>query len=188
MEKIDLVIKPIKNIKIDFQDQIVLVQPYIDSASKVALISEYINNLYEDNGDDWSSRYVIAELVLITHIIDICTNINVDKSFSVDNLIDSGLWEEISSRIKNYYLFRDDLHNALKLYEFEYNANKMLGSVFENLLGKLELILSKVGSMDAKDLQSSIVEFSKQMKDLNNQIPGIISKKPATRKKKEIIN
>ena len=188
IEKINIKMEKENWVKIPFGDGVVLVNPYISLPSKVVLLKNYVDALF-----DFASivdNYINAEYGLIVGIIDLCSNISIgdkDKPLDLDGLISSGLWDEIVSHIKNYDDFRRYIREVVEIKRDQAYIEKSVGGVFEQLFLKVGEFLNKVNSLDIseKTVQETVSKLQTVVGDLNAtlrpaELPTI--EKPARKK------
>jgi len=188
IEKINIKMEKENWVKIPFGDGVVLVNPYISLPSKVVLLKNYVDSLFDFS--TIAERYINAEYGLIVGLIDLCTNINIgdkDKPIDLDGLISSGLWNEIVSHIKNYDDFRRYIREVVDMKREELALEKSVSGVFEQLFLKVGEFLNKVNSLDIseKTVQETVSKLQTVVGDLNATLrPAELptSEKPARKK------
>ncbi len=159
LKKIDISFPVLENIEFTFKKNNVIVKPYLDINDKVALISEYLDNLYGDLSSDLATKYLVAEYALIAQIIDRNTNIEIEKLL-IDEVISNGLWFEIKSKIKNYEEFRFELMTVLELHRNQLKLEKSIGTMLENISNKLMEVLNQFSTMDVESLKKVADQFA----------------------------
>lgn len=156
-----------------FQEKSITVIPYIDYATMVqiavAFTSEYFYPALDNTVKGLSEWDLVgAEYVLVTRIVNECTNISVfDDNGKInmkkfDNIFRSGLWDEIRKRIKNYAEFRSMLYKIVDDIKEQMLSKKSVGSVIDNFSKTLQKSFSQEA---LKSLTESAEKLSETVKD-----------------------
>lgn len=144
MGKIKLDLHPVKNKSVKIEDINVNVVPYISTKDKYALISEYVDHII--NGTDFATDYVVANGVLILGVL--ATNTNIDPEVSLDDIINSGVWDRIKAEIVNYPELKLEVDTAIrysiemKKIEVDYNG------ALNTILSKASAFLDEISKVD----------------------------------------
>lgn len=157
-----------------FKKQTITVFPYLKVGDKSTLIAEYLSALYSDPSTDLEIRYLIAEYAVMMRLIDTVTNIDIDN-LDPDVVVHSGLYKEITSRIANYSEFRYELEEVCKIRQEEIAIKNSIGAVLQNLVDKLNKTLENASQMDAESIRQAGKEFTDNLKQLNENVPGILT-------------
>ena len=187
MDKKNIEIKATKPIKIDFQDQEILISPYMLFDTKNTLMKDYIESFF--SGNNTAKKYLESEYVLALGIIDLQTNINIE-GLSLNDVIDSGLWEIVKSNIANYKDFKLEINEVVKLIREDVSIEKSIGNKFDKLSDGITNFLNKISEVDlSKEGISKLLDAIEEQKNEYNKIvdPSKVVEKPKTRKKKEIL-
>lgn len=173
-------------IVVNFNGVEILVNPYITLDDKIKLIKIYLDS-YFSSGEFYLS-YLSAEYSIVLAIMDLCTNIDI-TGIKVDEIINSGLWDEIIPNITNYWEFKEDLGSVIKAMREDIVAQKSVGSVIENASNKISMIIDKMMEIDiSQDGINKLIEKIGETKINDKFIPlsdePVVEKK--TRKKKVV--
>jgi hypothetical protein len=178
MEKINVELKSKPEESFVFEGQMILVKPYVDIVGKNILIENYINSL--SNTEDEIRGYIEAEYGMILGLLDLCTNVDI-KGLEIDKIIDSGLWEQVRSKIVNYDELQKDIVNVKKVISENKSTSKMLSG----LISKVSVFIDGLSKMDLSEegIKSLVSQLQSESKVLDNIIPVIGGKKTITSKK-----
>jgi hypothetical protein len=191
MEKFTYDIHPAKMVKLDFMDQTILIDPFINVENKELLISRYFDRL--SNKDmDTISNYLVAEYALIGGLMELNTSVIIEN-IDVDDFVRSGLWDKVKNSIVNYDDFRKDIELVMNYTSLKNSTGYIMSEVIEqlkSLVGKVsEMDLSKEGVaklMEALDVEKNeinkIIDPSK-VKELEVKV----AEPKKSRKKTEIL-
>jgi hypothetical protein len=164
-EKVFIKIAPTKELLITFEKQDIYVYPYISLANETKIISDYCSSLFKEGG--FLGNYIEAEYSMVLSVLDLCTNIKlVDEdnvTIDLDDILASGLWEEIKKKIDNFDKMRNHADNVVRNIVRENDLKKSLGAVVDGLSVKLFDLLDKLSNMDfseagIKELVSNLKE------------------------------
>jgi hypothetical protein len=187
-EKLNIEFLPIKNKNFLFGDQLITIRPYLTLNDRAAICLEYMQNINGEPimlSEQLAKRYLVAESALVLQIVDIVTNIEIEKLDS-DLLIASGLWDDIKDKITNYWELQHDIDKILELQQAQDAIEKSVGQVIDNIATRLIQAIDKLSELDAESLKQSAEQFTKSLDELNTKIPGIAGT-PAPRKQSKKI-
>jgi len=178
-EKVKIKLPQIEKVKVKFtgaEDQTYnfLLSPYLTIFQKSQIMQTYLECLFGDGEEGLSTRYIAAEHVLMSDVIEQLTNIDVE-SLDFKLVQSSGLWGEIVSRIPDYQAFRNELAEVLKIYQYQEKLNKSVGSVVDSLAVRIVEFMDKIQDLDVDKLQNISQEFTSKLDELNKVVPGIVS-------------
>ena len=131
MSKIDINLSEIKIKKIDFQDNIIEINPYINLENVYTLLNNYVTVLNNPEYDE-TRKYVEASYGIKLGIIDLQTNINVEN-LDIDKILSSGLFELVINNITNYFELREDIAEIVD----RVNNSKSVSLAFVKLTDKV---------------------------------------------------
>jgi hypothetical protein len=180
MEKNTITITKPKNVKFDFQDQQIVLQPYISLVEMTGLINTYIETLFQN--DEYVSNHQSAEWGLILKLTNDLTNLRIieaDTNVNLEDLMDAGLWQEIENRIINHWELRRSIDDAVANILEQKRLDKSLGSVVEGISNKLFLFLEKISAMDISQegLTKLVSEFKTEATNFAEKYGGPEPKK-----------
>ena len=162
-DKIKLSDRKEENLKFIYEDEILVVQPYIsaldiDTANDIC-IAEFLREIE----DTELTRYDIFPNVKIAydlHVIHSCTNLDYESTFGVyDSLVSSGLVELITRNIVNYESTWNIILEGIKL------RNTFIG---------LNLIENRIP--DPKEFDKNMKDFSKMLTKIEKENPSLLKK------------
>lgn len=166
-----------------FQNQELLITPYISNELKAIIIPLYIQNLYT-NDNNIALNMVVSEntiaIQIIRKVVQFSDGSNIDLGFldgegeEIDNLnakivsdiFDSGFWDFVKSNLSNYDEFREELEYAIAFTQKEKYSYKTLFKYIVELINK-ELSLEKIQKLKE--------EFDSQKNQLGEIFPTIKS-------------
>jgi hypothetical protein len=185
MDKVEFAIESRKEMEVGFGDKKIMVLPYIPQSSKLNLAQQYIEFMF--GNPDMTSGYYQAEWAIIVGLLTDCTNINVTEN-NIDNIISSGLWDAIKSKIENYQEFRNDLRLVAKNKADQIALDKSFGQALDKISNKVIEFLDNIGKVDlsADGIKKLTDQLSSSIKEVEDKFPGATTheaRKP--RKKKE---
>lgn len=132
-------------------DYNISVKKYMSLAEQQVLISDYCSTII-DSSIPTHMRYMQASLALMLGVLDIMTDINIgdgdNYSFSIDGLMASGLYDEITGQINNFDMFLQMLEDSVALTLENHFMNRSLGYKFDSLIGKITATLDNINSMN----------------------------------------
>ena len=173
MDKIKISLSSAEWTKLVFQEQEIMVTPYISSMNRNVLSKVYIETLYSNEYTP-DEGFFYAENSLILGILEYCTNINIftlspddDEIMDLDKIISSGLWDAIKSQIKNYDVLYDNILNMVNRIDKAKGLEKSLGSVMEFFIQKLEGALGKLSDLDTDKLGNLLDKFKEESTNLD---------------------
>lgn len=171
MEKIDLKFADSeeKEITILYGDDIVKVSTFISLNLQSVFIQEYCNTLL-DITVPRENRVVNAELQLKMQIVDFQTNIALSEDFSLNGLLQSGVYHKIIEGIDNYDDFRALLDESVKFVLGDYSVEKSIGGGIDVLIQKLTKALDVISDIDFSkeglaELTGAILKTQKDFDD-----------------------
>jgi len=183
MEKIKVDFPEKEVVKFYFGKNEILVNKYLSLDVKYLLINNFAESLilskYNDNM--FWEKYVSAKYELILGIVDKCTNVDISQDDIIENLISTGLWDRISSNIKNLSEFQCELDEILDysftLREIESNSMSKIGE-------KISEFINKVSEIDfsSEAVKQLIEELNKGRNTLSEIYPTIKEKKITKRR------
>lgn len=166
-------------VKIEYNKQDILVNPYISLSIKTELLRNYIDNYFKN--EDILTNYIGSEYGLVLQIVDLCTSISIADEkgqiiIGIDDLIGSGLWEKITKSILNYESFRNDLSFVVEKIRKQVALDKSIGYTFDKIANRLFEVLNKFMEMDLSEqgisdlvnkLKSETVEYAEKFGNIN---------------------
>lgn len=173
MDKVKLVLTSAEYKDVIFKKLEFKVMPFISLATKTEMLNDYIGTLFKEG--DPKDNYIQAEYTLILEVVDKLSNIEVidleNKVLSVDDIISSGLWEFLQSKIEGYDSFRWELDAIIELKQKQLALEKSVGSVVEGLSLKLMLFLDKLQDLDISEsgITKLVGELRSDLTKLNDQ-------------------
>lgn len=183
MEKLDFTIAKKEITSFLFQANKIEILPYIPQEVKYNVAKNYINFMLSDE-DNLVQAYYSAEWSIIMGILEGCTNIKATPE-NFDSIIDSGLWEEVKSRLVNYNEFMQDLQAIYANVADKITLEKSLGNTFDKLANKVAEFFDKISEIDlSKESIGKLVEALRvQTTEFEEKFPTAVAK--PTRKKRE---
>ena len=166
MDKIQLKFKPIEWVEIMSEDNPnIKVNPYISLENKMILFKNYTSSYFDTN--DFVDNYINAYYGLMLGIVDLCTNISVEK-LDMNDFISSGMWVKIKSKIVNYQEVQSDLYSLIKLYSEQRVVEQSMGSAFDRFS---ESILGFIQNIDLSPggVQKIVDQFQEVSKDFDEK-------------------
>jgi len=166
MEKIQLNFKPVEWVEIMNEgNPNIKVNPYISLENKMILFKNYTSSYFATS--DFVDNYINAYYGLMLGVIDLCTNISVEK-LDMNDFISSGMWTQIKSKIANYQDVQSDLYNIIKLYSEQRVVEKSMGSAFDRLS---ESILGFIQGIDLtpEGIEKIVGQFKETSKDFDDK-------------------
>ena len=195
MEKEKIVLEKSEVVIFDFDGKKIKVQPYITMAQKVILIQSYIQSYFDEG--DFVENYIIAENGNVLGILDLCTNIDID-GLSFDDVISSGLWDNVRDNILNYNEFEGHLWEVVDKIKKQNELEKSIGNSFDKISNAVIQFLGKISELDLSsegitklvgELKNTTDEYQQQFgsKKVDVVVPILEKKvrKPRTKKVKE---
>jgi hypothetical protein len=183
MNKIDINLSEVKNVKVPFADEIIVeVNPYISLETKYTLLNNYIVVLNDPEYDD-IRKYIESEYGLKMGIIDKQTNINIE-TIGIDKILSSGLYKAVIANIYNYDEVREDIAEIVK----RTNDSKSASIAFVKMTDKVIATLDQLSKIDLSEngIKQLLSAFDIEKEKLNKFIPVVQSgeKVPTVSKKK----
>jgi len=166
MDKIQLNLSPIKWVEIMNEgNPNIKVNPYISLENKMILFKNYTSSYFAT--DDFVDNYINAYYGLMLGVVDLCTNISVDK-LDMNDFISSGMWADIKKKIVNYSEVQSDLYSLIKLYSEQRLAEQSMGVAFDKLsMAILEFIQSI--DLSPEGVQKIIKQFQEASQDFDEK-------------------
>ena len=191
MEKINITIKRKKYVTFTFLETDILVDPYIDVNTKTMLVTTYVDAIVSAPNE--IAGYLEAEYGLKLGIIELLTNVNI-KDITLDEIVCSGLWDEVCSKVINYMELRDDIDRILEQVKY----SQSLVSTINKLVKQISELLENVKNLDMSQegITSLLGRFNTELEKLNHigelPVPVITPaekriSKAKTKKTKEIL-
>jgi hypothetical protein len=184
MDKVNFVIASKEVITLTFKKDDILILPYIPQSVKLDLAKQYISFMFSSN--NIVDNYYCAEWGLILGILKECTNIETSQD-NFNDIISSGLWDQVKSKIENYDEFRNDLKEIFKNESEKRISEKSLGQVLDKVSNGILEFLNKIGEVDlSQEGVANLVEkLNTVTNDIEQKFPGAINKVKKPRKKRE---
>ena len=178
MDKIDIKLVSETNVKFDFQDQMVIVNPWISLENKYTLLNNYLETL-NNNEYDNIRKYIESEYALKLGMIELQTNISI-QDITIDAVINSGLYDKIVSNIKNYNEIREDIAEIVK----RENGSRSTSIAFSKMTDKVIETLNKIGDIDLseKAVSELLSAFGKEKEKLEEYFPVVKNVKMPVKK------
>jgi len=182
-----------------FFKQTIIVEDFIDYEKEIKYIKEYVENL--NKYAHFADGFVVAEKVLMSHIVEDMTNIEIGEDFD-SNLVEKYVWRDIRNRIDNYDTFRMHLEEVISLIQkgqlslsaIEEILNEAMNGFNElskNINDSVDIIrnsfvklIDNFKDLDIEDLKNVINGFNDSLVELNDRVPGLLEKKSEEPKKK----
>jgi hypothetical protein len=131
----------------------ILVKPYLSYIDKKILIETYLEDYFDNY--NIAEAYINAGERFKLAVLELCTNINIQpeegKIVDINNLVEYGLWDEITKKICNLSDIVNDINNIIKLKNEKEYVNKSIGNVIDNLSTKAEMFLNKLLEIDLSE-------------------------------------
>ena len=169
VDKIQIKFKPMEQKEFTFEGgPLIKVEPYISLENKMILFKNYVSSYFDTS--DFVDNYINATYGLMLGIVDLCTNINVEK-IDMNTFISSGLWKEIQTRIENYTDVRSDLYNIIKLYAEQRLAEQSMGTAFDKLAQNLIDFIQSI-DLSSEGVEKIISQLQETSKDFDKKYKG----------------
>jgi hypothetical protein len=171
MDKVKLVLGSAEYKDVIFKKLEFKVMPFISLATKTEMLNDYIGTLFKEG--DPKDNYIQAEYTLILEVVDKLSNIEVidleNKVLSVDDIISSGLWDFLQSKIEGYDQFRWELDAIIELKHKQNAIENSVGKIVSNLSNKLMVFLDKLNDIDLSDegINKLVTELKTGLNDLD---------------------
>jgi hypothetical protein len=183
MDKVKFSIENKKEKIVEFQKNDIIILPYISENVKLELSKNYIDIIYNGEGNS-SENYYQAKWGLIIGILMANTNIDYDSE-GFDTVVNSGLWDMVISNIDNYQDFIEDLDNIID----DEKNKRSIGSVMDNLAKKAEELITNISGMDLSqegitNLLGALQEKTQEFKEKFPNSDAVIS--PTKKQKKKV--
>jgi hypothetical protein len=180
MDKIKFSIENKKEKIVEFQKNDIRILPYISENVKLELAKNYIDTIYNGDGN-CSENYYQAKWGLIIGVLTANTNIDYDSE-GFDTVVNSGLWNMVISNIDNYQDFIEDLDNIID----DEKNKRNIGSVIDSLAKKADEFITNISGMDLSQegiaklleiLQEKSKEFQDKFPNSTAVIPAVKTQK-----------
>jgi hypothetical protein len=199
MDKVKINFPESETKEFSFFKQTIIVEDFIDYEKEIKYIKEYITNL--NNYPHFADGFVAAEKVLMSHIVEDMTNIEIGEDFD-SNLIEKYVWRDIKNRIDNYDVFRMHLEEVISLIQkdqlslsaIEEILNEAMNGFNElskNINDSVDIIrnsfvklIDNFKDLNVEDLKNVIKSFNNSLEDLNNKVPGLLAEDRKEQKRK----
>lgn len=172
-------------ISVVFKGVMFEVCPYIGIHDRMLLASAYVFSL--EDKIDIAQAYYVAEGGLIYGVLDLCTNINISSDdgnsylFDVDEIVGSGLWDLIVSKIENFSELKDEIQEVIRLKSNMDIVENSVGFVLSGVLNRVESILSQLNieGMDVEKISKIVTDFNKGVSKLEKTVSSDVQKEVA---------
>lgn len=165
--------------------QTITVDPVISSQTRLKALSLYRQYFFE--AESIEEALVLAENALVLVILDDQTDIIVpeveEELLDIDNIVASGLFDEICSNLKNFHELLVNIDKMVKYVREDIAVSKSIGSVLDEVASKLIDFANKLpdNGMMTPDFQKGVGEFAEQVSKLET----ILKPKPQRKSKKQ---
>lgn len=194
--KTDFKLESISNVELDFDGMKIEVIPYFSVQNKTIIFKNYLETLYngilsKDN-DTLADHYIQAEYGLRLAVIDLLTNIDISFDSATFDAIfaPEGLWDEICDNIP-YDEMRYELSELISVVEQKDKLVESVGAIIHELAQKIiDFANSLPKDLNAEQIQTSLGNFTEQLNQLNQKVPGILNApgaKTTKKPKKDIV-
>lgn len=177
--KIKITFPEIENVTIKFDNQKIEIRPYLTLGEQIELINKYVQNYIFGNGIIELSvyDYIGAELQLMLAIVDKLTNVEVADSegnllINESDLLVSGLWSDIVSKLQNYSGFRKLLDRVIEDVKYQTTLQQSVGNVLDNVSKKIVEFIGKISQTELTP------EFVNKIKEASKEITENIGNNP----------
>jgi hypothetical protein len=189
MDKKDFVIKNKDNIKFNFISGFIKddsgnrvenrldieILSYIPQNVKLELAKNYVETI--SITEDVVNNYYAAEWKLICGILEACSNVDYSGE-NFENIMSSGLWDEIKIKIINYNELRNEIRAILNQRSVEGSFNKIANKVIELIDNVSKMDMSKEGIEKlVGGLQSVVGDFQEKFPTSVAKVPKIPKKR-----------
>lgn len=160
----------IKLITITLDGKDVNVMEYMPLSFQMSLLDNYFTTL-QDESIPLHRRLLVAESGLQLGVIDLMTDIVVDDNFYLDDANNTGNYEKILSRIKNYSQFLEILLITRDAFIDNMNFKQSLGGKIDALLDNVSVFVSSIANieMDKDTLKELVDTLLNTQKDFNDK-------------------
>jgi len=166
MEKIRLITSETKYKELDHNSQKILVKPYATLTDKRIILNALLES---DNGDS-VEKLLENKAALMLSILDIMTNIDIEK-VDLEYLVVSGLWDKVKSSISNFA----EIYGEYKELRDSVSLPTRLNNIFE----KVEKFIGSLQGIDFSNesIQKSLADLSSGLSQLGTVYPQVKSEK-----------
>lgn len=187
MEKKEITISPRKPVVFDFGTMTnIEVNPYLSIDNRRKIAETYLASFFEKNEEgEFVLNEFQAEYALVLAITDLCTNLSIDFSGNFDkfdNLMGSGLWDEIKNKIVNYTEFRMQLSDMVKHIREDIAVEKSMGAVLDKIFATVAPLIEKFSVADISE--ASIERASEQVLGKMEEFKKALEETPVKTRKK----
>ena len=170
VDKIHIKLKPMEQEEFTWEKgPLIKVDPYISLENKMILFKNYTSSYFDTS--DFVDNYINATYGLMLGIVDLCTNINVEK-IDMNTFISSGLWKEIQVRIENYRDVTSDLYNIVKLFAEQRLAEQSMGVAFDKLAQNLIDFIQSI-DLSSEGIEKVIGQLQEASKDFDTKYKSL---------------
>jgi hypothetical protein len=170
--QISIKFKNIDLIPVTYGNAFISVKPYISLDSKVRIIKKIIET---QKDIEVISGYFSSKYQMILGILEENTNLNTkefaDDIYKLDNLLASGLWEIIKSKITNFAEVEDDISKISEIYNKQNSAE----SNFNVLVKKVTELVTKISqvNLDPESIKNLIATLQVEANKIRQIVPVV---------------
>lgn len=193
MEKKEITISPRKPVVFDYGTMTnIEVNPYLSIDNRRKIAETYLASFFEKND---KGEFVLnefqAEYALVLAITDLCTNLSIDFSGNFDkfdNLMGSGLWDEIKNKIVNYTEFRMQLSGMVKHIREDIAVEKSIGAVLDKIFATVAPLVEKLSVADISNegIEKASATIMSKMDEFKQALEETAPKTVAKPRKKRV--
>jgi hypothetical protein len=165
-EKIDLQFPTETKTEIEFNDQKIMVDSYLDITRKSYILNAY----FAEKESTGITAYLESDMNLILNVLAQMTNIEIEKHLSedevtkfVDSLLKSGVWYKVKSAIINFAELSRDIEKISQQKNLESKVNIIADKIMLLLENVSKLDFSKEGfeklAKDFSEAREKIIEW-----------------------------
>jgi len=180
------------DVRFDFKGIEVIVFPHIKTDDKIILAEVYADALLIS--PDTVRGYFVAENSLILGILDMYTNIEIyadevsedgirSLGIDMDDVVRSGLWNEIKGRLTNYDELRRDITKIVQIKREDLTTAMSVGKVLDSFADKIIEFLDRMNEWDMEEFKTVIENASPAIDRVGN-ILETVSGEPKVEKKR----
>jgi hypothetical protein len=157
MDKVKLEYGIPENKKFKYMGMEIEVESFIDFEEQLFLIKNYIKDYFGELEEilipETKYHYLEAECRLMSYVIQLNTNIDMENTKN-DVYADCILWDEIITRITNWWKFRNRLDDVIGEILKQEDRENSLGKLLSGLTKKLEDVLNKISIMTPEEIKN----------------------------------
>lgn len=164
MDKKDFDFKLPENESLKIGGYEITIKPYLSLADQLHLINEYVSTYFHSaNNSVPESEWDVfnAENALTLAVIDICTDINIEKNLEFI-LSSSDFCTDIFNSIENYWEFYNLLTKIVDKIEQQISYKKSVGGVIESLYVQVDGLIKRISEI-AKDITPETLDKLKEV-------------------------